>query len=257
MEYLNTLGWNSSMLLMIIINSILRLISKKTKLILARNRLLSGGFAAFGGAAVANISTTLWAPTANKNYKGAQSENHTLWKLKMEDLLCSRGLWCIVQDELRFHINSDGESSSAWKKLENVFVKVHDARYLQLERRLLKLSANDFDQIEDFISKLKELRHQVVECGHKKSDKHMVFIILQSLPEAYEVLVFTFPSTKSMFGKIFEEPSLDELCTLLIGEQDKLMLMGRLRSKKKAYVAKSKPKKQKDPKSNPKPQESL
>ena len=76
-------------------------------------------------------------------------------------------------------------------------------------------------------------------------------IIIQNLPKAYEVFLYTFHSTKTMLGIKSVGTFGDDFYNLLVIEHEELVPMKKIGSKIYVYLAKGEPKKHngiKDPK---------
>lgn len=117
----------------------------------------------------------------------------------------------------------------------------------------MNLNPSNFDNIQDFFTKLNSLRLQLSNCGVTKEDEQLIL----SGPD-YSVFVSTLQATMDALGNAYKMPSLDGFAAQLTREQSKLAHMGKLKSStSQALLAKDpkassgKGKKQnKDPKYN-------
>ena len=120
-----------------------------------------------------------------------------------------------------FHLEGIDTPHEAWDQLENLFGKTNAIRGHQLENELISLDPNNFDTIQDFISKFKSLRLQLKDCNIEKKDEQLIYAVLSKLGESYSVFVSTFYSTRDALGQTFVMPTFDAFAERLTREQDK------------------------------------
>ena len=70
-------------------------------------------------------------------------------------------IYLSLSPELLFHLEGIDTPHEAWDQLDFFFGKTDDIRGHQLENEIISLDPNNFDTIQDFISKFKSLRLQV------------------------------------------------------------------------------------------------
>lgn len=88
----------------------------------------------------------------------------------------------------------------------------------QLENELIELKPCNFDNLEDFFTKLNALRLQLKECKIKKKDSQLILSILSKLGPTYSMFVSTFYAMKSALGNDYTMPSLDQFANKLTKE---------------------------------------
>jgi hypothetical protein len=101
-----------------------------------------------------------------------------------------------------FHKSSCKTPNEAWKILEGLFGKQDDMRGHMLEVELLTLDPKIFDNIQDFLTKFKDLLTQLKACGVDKSTekKQMVLTILSKLGLEFSVFISTFHTIRFTSG---------------------------------------------------------
>ena len=107
-----------------------------------------------------------------------------------------------------FHLEGI-DTHVAWKQLEQLFGKTDEIRGHQLENELISLNPNNFDTIQDFISKFKSFRLQLKDCNSEKKDEQLILLVLSKLGEHYSMFVYTFYLTKDALGTNFVMHSFD------------------------------------------------
>lgn len=118
-------------------------------------------------------------------------------------------------------------------QLESLFSKKDTMRGFQLENELICLSPQDFDRIQDFLTKLKSLRLQLNQCGIQKNGTQLILYILAKLGHDYSIFVssrFENGLIDQCSNTTLTIPSLDDLAKSLSCEQAKLVKMGSFKS---------------------------
>jgi hypothetical protein len=107
-------------------------------------------------------------------------------------------------------------------------------RQHMLEVEFLTLDPKIFDNLQDFLTKYKDLLLQLKACRVDKSkeEKQMVLIILSKLGPEFSLFVFTFNSIKFTYGATWKMPSLEEFIESMTKEQTKLVNMGKIKGPK-------------------------
>ena len=152
--------------------------------------------------------------------------NYHSWKLKMQQLLQSKGLWQTlaenqptftkemekfsyrnkldeamgliglhVSNSLVFHLDGCDTPKKNWDKLASLFGKVNEFRALQLETELSSLIPDEHGSIEDYLAKFRSLIAQLKGCRKTKSNGECIFMILSKLKGPYQVFSSSFYST--------------------------------------------------------------
>ena len=143
-------------------------------------------------------SKGLYRVTTGSEKEPTQNVENPKWHNHSDEAL---GLICLsCSHELLFHLEGIDTPHEAWDQLENLFGKTDAIRGHQLENELISLDPNNFDTIQDFISKFKSLRLQLKDCNFEKKDEQLIFTVLSKLGESYLVLVSTFYSSRDALG---------------------------------------------------------
>ena len=90
------------------------------------------------------------------------------WKINHEKALghiCS-----LVSFDLQFHLESFKTPKEAWGALETLFGKTDKIKGYQINNDLMNLDPKSFNNIQDYISKIKQLRTQLKDCKITKED---------------------------------------------------------------------------------------
>ena len=97
-----------------------------------------------------------------------------------------------VSVDLRFHIQDLDTPKEVWDKLASLFDKHDEMRIHQLENDLITLNPSDFESLNEFFSKFKNLIYQLKQCKVKKDEDRLILSILTKLNADYSVFVSTF-----------------------------------------------------------------
>ena len=93
----------------------------------------------------------------------------------------------IISNDLLYHIASYTHPHDAWTTLEGIFGKPDRIRKFKLENELIGLSPCDFDNIQDFFSKLNSSRLEFSNCGITEDDEQLILSILSNLDPKYSI----------------------------------------------------------------------
>ena len=105
-------------------------------------------------------------------------------------------LWLSISQDLIFHINGLKTPKEVWDKLASLFDKQDDLRVYQLENELISLHQANFETLNDFFTKFKNLVFQLKLCKVEKEDDQIILAILSNLGAYYSVFVSTFHFVK-------------------------------------------------------------
>jgi hypothetical protein len=108
----------------------------------------------------------------------------------------------IFFSELLFHLEGINTPHPSWKQLEQLFGKTNEIRGHQLENELISLNPNNFDIIQDFISKFKSLRLQLNDCNIDKKDEQLILSVLSKLGEPIQCLFLHLIQLGMSWGQI-------------------------------------------------------
>ena len=124
---------------------------------------------------------------------------------------------CVYRD-LFIHISSCMESKPAWDKHATFYGKVDEEKGFQIEDDLLILDPNNFDTIQDFITKANEHRALLKDCGNPMKDEKLIHHILKRLPSKYASFFLSFNTHKLTMGSSYQKPTFDAFAEMLIVE---------------------------------------
>ena len=143
-----------------------------------------------------------------------------------------------VSRDLIFHIEKCTLIKDAWQKFQDLYGQVDEIRGYQIDSDLTMLDPKNFDTIQDYVTKAKELRAQLKDCGIDKKDTQLIFNLMGKLPQEYTAFVSSFQTHRMTMGSNYTMPTFDVFAEMLMMEQTKLISMGILKtSKSQAYVA--------------------
>ena len=99
-----------------------------------------------------------------------------------------------ISRDLLFCINGLNNPNEVWDKLVSLFDKQDDLRVSQLENELISLHRANFETLNEFFTKFKNLVFQLKLCKVEKEDDQLILAILSNLGVEYSVLLSTFHS---------------------------------------------------------------
>ena len=111
-----------------------------------------------------------------------------------------------------------------WDKLSSLFDKQDDLRIYQVKNDT-SLHPTNFNTLNDFFTKFKNLVFQLKLCKVEKEDDQLILDILSKLGADYSVFVSTFHSVK-LTTPNWRMPTLNSFIESLTQEHDKLIQMG-------------------------------
>jgi hypothetical protein len=105
---------------------------------------------------------------------------------------------------------------------------VNTTQVNQLETELSNLKMGDFDMVEEYIARFKNLKVDIIQAGGKgKSDPKLVSIVLNNLSPTFKSFALIFYNIP-LFVKDLVTPTLEEVFSNLIQHQVTLRNMGEL-----------------------------
>jgi hypothetical protein len=142
-----------------------------------------------------------------------------------------RTICSLISPGLLFHISSCKMPNEARATLEGIFGKHYDMRGHVLDVELLTLDPKIFDNIQDFITKFKDLLSQRKACGVDKSkeEKQMVLTILSKIGPEFSIFISTFHSVRFTSRSTWKMPSLEYFIESLTQEKTKLINMSTIK----------------------------
>ena len=130
-----------------------------------------------------------------------------------------------ISRDLLFHINGLKTPKEVWDNLASLFEKQDDLRIYQLENEMVSLHQANFETLNDFFTKFKNLIFQLKLCKVEKEDDQLILAILSKLGENYSIFVSTFHSVK-LSTPNWKMPTLNPFIESIIQEHEKLIQMG-------------------------------
>lgn len=142
-------------------------------------------------------------------------ENYDTWKVAAKSYLIIKGLWLCTQKEpeegkteqiekdlktwaeinllldesIYSYMIGTSTAKSAWESLEKAFEDSGLCRKVELLKQLVKLSLDDCESVEDFVSKMSTMAMKVGKAGLKIDDEILASLMLAGLPDEFRSLV--------------------------------------------------------------------
>ena len=105
------------------------------------------------------------------------------------------------------------------------FDKQDEMRIHQLENDLITLNPSNFESLNEFFTKFKNLIYLLKQCKMEKDEDQLILAILTNLNSDYSVFVSTFQTIR-LTTPNWKIPTLNSFIQSLIFENDKLIQMG-------------------------------
>jgi hypothetical protein len=140
----------------------------------------------------------------------------------------------LISPKLLFHISSCKTPNEDWTTMEGIFGKKFNMMVHMLEVEYLTLDPKNFNNLQDFFTKYKDLLSQLKACEVDKSkeEKQMVPTILYKIGLEYSLFLSTFYLVRFSSGSTWTMPSLEAFIESLRQEQNKLINMGKIKGPK-------------------------
>lgn len=151
-------------------------------------------------------------------------ENYFNWKLKVEMLLREKGVWMavgdkakaereanwetmdekaratiilLVEDDQLQHVRDARTAFDAWHSLKEFYQKDSAGNRVFLMRSIMQQKASESDNIEQHVSKMKDLFQRLLALGEEiKPDFFMAATLMGSLPDSYDNLITALEARK-------------------------------------------------------------
>ena len=124
-------------------------------------------------------------------------------------------LFSLVSQDLQLHIQGLKTPKDIWDKLDSLFDKQDELRVHKLENELISLNPSNFESLNEFFTKFKNLIYQLNQCKVEKEDHQLILAILSKLIVDYSVFVSTFQSMRITTPN-WNMPTLDAFIASLI-----------------------------------------
>ena len=125
--------------------------------------------------------------------------------------------------------------------MKTLYGKQDDLRVYHLENELMSLQPSNFETLNDFFTKFKNIVLLLKQCKVEKEDDQLILTILSKLGADYLVFVSTFRAGK-LTTPGWKMPTLNAFIESLTSEHDKLVQMGIIRSSRDQALHVSRPK---------------
>ena len=103
------------------------------------------------------------------------------------------GCLCLsISRDILFHINGLNTPKEVWDHLSSMFDKQDALRIYQLENEMISLHPSNFETLNDFFTKFKNIVFQLKLCKVEKEDDQLILAILSKHGAYYSVFVSTF-----------------------------------------------------------------
>ncbi|MCO5563189.1 hypothetical protein L7F22_016826 [Adiantum nelumboides] len=189
-------------------------------------------------------------------------DNYPMWAYMMQHVLVSKGVWNIVQGidvrpgtvdvaelwmlqahalialsvkrTITPHIRSAKSAKQAWDIIAGLYAGRNEAKVALLRKELESKIMNEEDDMDTFLTGIKDINEQLISAGEIISDSFLVQTILDALPDSYQ----TFASTWQLMNQ--RNPDVvkfDEVCTLLLQEALSRKNRSRQRAVEQAFIA--------------------
>ena len=106
--------------------------------------------------------------------------------------------------------------------MESLYGKHDDLRVYQLKNELMSLQPSNFETLNDFFTKFKNIVFLLKQCKVEKEDDQLILAILSKLEADYSVFVSTFRAGK-LTTPGWKMPTLSAFIEYLTSEHDKLV----------------------------------
>ena len=90
-------------------------------------------------------------------------------------------LLCSVSRDIQFHIQGLKTPNDVWDNLASLFDKQDEMRIHQLENDLITLNPSNFESLNEFFTKFKNLIYQLKQCKVEKDEDQLILSILTKL----------------------------------------------------------------------------
>lgn len=173
------------------------------------------------------------------------SMNYSIWKIRIEDYLCSKDLldpilyknrptgvaekdWTslnrkavasirqYVSLSVLQHVANETNAFEMWKKLETMYERNNAMGKASLIRRLVKLQYKDGNSIVVHMNEFQGVVNQLAGMKMKLEDELQALLLLSSLPDSWDTLVVSL-SNSAPDGKM----TMDMVTTSLLNEESR------------------------------------
>lgn len=119
------------------------------------------------------------------------------------------------------HITSKETSKDAWQALEKVHQKQGQSALYTLFTRLITSKYKDGDDLEDHISRMVNIQHDLASISHPLDDKILVIFLLHSLPQSWDTVVMLIEALPSPNNSTSSLPSSETVIAKILAEGER------------------------------------
>jgi hypothetical protein len=140
-----------------------------------------------------------------------------------------------IKPNLIHHTKDNKSVKEIWDTFKNLFGTVNTTQINKLKTKLSNLKMGDFESIEEYIGRFKNLKVDIITSGGKaKTYSEYVSIVLNNLSSAFKSFAIIFYSIP-LFVKGYTTPSLRRFLLILSKHQVTLRNMGELPPQDQAH----------------------
>ena len=157
----------------------------------------------------------------------------------------TKSLGCLrsfVSLDLMFQIESCTNSHDAWEKLKFLYGITNEVKGYQIENELMSLDPKNFGNIQDYTTKVNDLKAQCKACGIDKKDIQLIYNTLNKLGPEFAAFVYSFHTHRLTMGFAYTMPSFASFSEMLMHEQQNLLSMGLIKPSQNQALLASQPK---------------
>ena len=132
------------------------------------------------------------------------------------------------------HICSCKTSKDSWDVLATLYQAKNESHVAYLRKQLESEHMNEGDSMENFLTKIKDFKEQLISADEVLSDSSLVQTVLNGLPDSYQ----SFASTLCLMMKGNPNSlSFEELVSILLQEDQSRQNRNIMRVADQAFVA--------------------
>jgi hypothetical protein len=115
--------------------------------------------------------------------------------------------------------------------LKTLYGPIDEFRGYQLQNKFMILDPKKFDNIENYITKVNDLREKFKACNIDKNIQ-LIYNSLKKIGPDCVAFVYSFHNHRLIIASTYTKPSLASFSNILMHEQKNLILMGFIKSSK-------------------------
>eukprot|EP01018_Ginkgo_biloba_P006693 Gb_18192 [translate_table: standard] len=119
-----------------------------------------------------------------------------------------------VTDAIIPHIRDCDTSSNTWKVLKTLFETENANRVFFLKSKLFSIKMDENESVNDYLSRVKELKDKLGDIGEKISSTDLVTVTLNGMTSDYQVFITSLAARLTA-------PTFEELTSVLLQEEER------------------------------------